>query len=87
MYFEKIGELLYLRCPGPEGKTAGSPGILTLKGIKRYKEGWGIGGGGGQQQGQPHRPPNSQNPILRGIPATSARTSPPLVVTMGTSGV
>lgn len=81
MYYVKIGELLYLRCPGSGGKTAGSPGMLTPKNIKRFEAGTGIGA---ETQGQP---PRSQNPILRGVPTTSARTSPPLVTMMGTSGV
>ena len=78
MYFVKIDDLLFPRFPGPEGKTAGSPGMLTLKNIKRYKQGWGIGDGSA---------PQSQNPLLRGMPPTSSRQAPPLVVTMGTTGV
>lgn len=72
MYFVKIGELLFLRCPGMADKTAGDfgAGILSLRNIKRLRS---------------RR--RSNNPILRGIPPTAARTSPPLVTTMGTSGV
>ena len=81
MYFVKIGELLYLRCPGLAEKTAEAPGMLSIDSIKQYKD------VSGTDKRQPRRPANSRNPILRGMPATSARTAPPLVVTLGTSGV
>lgn len=72
MYYVKIGGLLYLRCPGGIPKTASSSGMLTPENITNYRR---------------DTPYQSENPLLRGIPATSSRTAPPLVVTMGTSGV
>lgn len=71
MYFVKVGELCYLRFPGM-GKSAKSSGLLSLKNIQKFRKGTKY---------------TSQNPLLRGIPATSARQAPPLVVTMGTTGV
>lgn len=78
MYFVKMGGLLFLRCPGLPGKTAAEGGgLLDMNNIQRYRD--------SLQKG--NRGYTSSNPVLKGIPPTSSRTAPPLVVTMGTSGV
>jgi hypothetical protein len=76
MYFMKIGELFFLRCTGLSEKVASSQGLLAPESVKRYSK-----------KLREDKNTSSHNPILRGIPATSARQSSPLVVTLGTSGV
>lgn len=71
MYYEKLKELLFLRDQGTY-KAASPGGLLSAENRAKYTG---------------SAPYQSENPLLRGIPATSSRTAPPLVVTMGTSGV
>lgn len=71
MYFVKVGTLMYPRCTGGERNPTG---LLSMESILK-------------NAAVIESARRSENPILRGIPATSSRTSPPLVVTMGTAGV
>jgi hypothetical protein len=71
MHYERLREMLWLREQGVP-KMASPKGLLSPENLSQYTG------------DVPYR---SENPLLRGIPATSSRTSPPLVVTMGTSGV
>ena len=76
MYYASIDGWSFLRCPNPwEAKTAGpsllGPGLLSMKHLSKLL----------------HKRHKSKNPLLKGVPNTSARLTSPLVVTMGTSGV
>jgi hypothetical protein len=71
MHFGKLGNLMDPRNAGGEGNPRG---LLNVESILK-------------NAAATECARRSENPILRGIPATSSRTSPPLVVTMGTTGV
>lgn len=71
MYFVKVGTKMY---PQFSEEERNSKGLLSKESILKNASAL-------------ETARRSENPILRGIPATSSRTSPPLVVTMGTAGV